>query len=321
MAEAKKSLKMVPCGGCGSKNFIPSDLPRFQTIPCNKCGHPVMMAVRLRHFELREFIAAGGMGSVYRAYDTVLQRLVAVKLMKKDLAEDPKAMESFYREARAAAGLNHSNIVHIYAFDEVDEQQFLVMELADAGSLDNRIEKEGRVDELYVLDVGIKMASALDCALKKKLLHLDLKPANILFNTDGEPKLVDFGLAQLIDQEKEADAALFGTPYYIAPERISEQREDHRSDIYSLAGTMYHALTGHVPFEAEDMNDVAMAHVNTPLTAPNLVVPEISKETNDALVTAMAKAPDERFQSYDDFIMALTAARSHLLVKRFRPNG
>ena len=132
---------------------------------------------------------------------------------------------------------------------------------------------------------------------------------------------MDFGLAQLIDQEKEADAALFGTPYYIAPERISEQREDHRSDIYSLAGTMYHALTGHVPFEAEDMNDVAMAHVNTPLTAPNLVVPEISKETNDALVTAMAKAPDERFQSYDEFIMALTAARSHLLVKRFRPNG
>ena len=79
MAEAKKSLKMVPCGGCGSKNFIPSDLPRFQTIPCNKCGHPVMMSVRLRHFELREFIAAGGMGSVYRAFDTVLQRLVAVK--------------------------------------------------------------------------------------------------------------------------------------------------------------------------------------------------------------------------------------------------
>ena len=243
-------------------------------------------------------------------------------LTEIEIAELVAAFGSAAKRA-VSAGFD---LVEIHAAHGYLIHQFLsplVNQRTDAygGSLDNRIEKEGRVDELYVLDVGIKMASALDCALKKKLLHLDLKPANILFNTDGEPKLVDFGLAQCIDVEKEKDSAIFGTPYYIAPERISDQREDHRSDMYSLAGTLYHALTGHVPFEAPDMNDVAMAHVNTPLTAPNHVVTEISKETNAAIVTAMAKNPDERFQTYDEFIMALTAARSHLLIKRFRPNG
>ena len=114
------------------------------------------------------------------------------------------------------------------------------------------------------------------------------------------------------------EATVWGTPYYIAPEKIKREREDFLSDMYSLAGTLYHALTGHVPFEAPSVDEVVVAHVQTPLTAPNLVVPTITQPTSDALVCAMAKNPAERFQSYDDFIMALTAARSQLLVGHFR---
>ena len=320
MSEGKKSLKMVSCGKCGAKNFIPSDLPPFETQPCNKCGGPVMITVKLRQFELRGVIASGGMGTVFRSYDLNLNRQVAVKLMKPEIAADPIQVDAFKREARACAGLNHSNIIHIYAFDEVDGQKYLVMELADNGTFDGRIEDNGRVDELLVLDVGIKIASALDCASRHGLLHLDIKPGNILFNNDEppEPKLVDFGLAQSSEGGRDPDAGVFGTPYYIAPERISIHTEDFRSDMYSLAGTLYHALTGHVPFEAPTVNDVALAHVEQPLTPPIEELPDIQPETDEAICKAMAKSPDDRFQSYNEFIMALTAARSNLLVKKYR---
>ncbi len=132
---------MVTCSWCETKVFIPGDLPPLGTVPCSKCGHPIMMPMQLRQFELRAVIGSGGMGNVYRAWDTTLERMVAVKLMKKELLEDEKALESFYREARACARLNHTNIVHIYTFDEAEGQRYLVMELADRGSLDQRIEK------------------------------------------------------------------------------------------------------------------------------------------------------------------------------------
>ena len=133
---------MVTCSSCETKVFIPGDLAPLATVPCSKCGHPIMMPMMLRQFELRSYVASGGMGTVYRGWDTVLERLVAVKLMKKELLEDPTAMEGFYREARACARLNHTNIIHIYTFDEWEGLRYLVMELADRGSLDTRIEKQ-----------------------------------------------------------------------------------------------------------------------------------------------------------------------------------
>jgi serine/threonine-protein kinase len=309
-------LRMVTCPGCDAKVFIPGDLPPLATEPCKKCGHAIMMPMQLRQFELRSKIGAGGMGTVYRAWDTTLERMVAVKLMKKDLLQDPKALESFYREARACARLNHTNIVHIYTFDEAEDQRYLVMELADRGSLDARIEKLHALPELDVLDIGIKIASALDMALKYDLLHRDIKPGNILFNADHEPKLIDFGLARKTDAEQEGDDITWGTPYYVAPEKIKREAETFLSDMYSLGGTLYHALTGHVPFDAPTVEEVVVAQVQTQLTPPNLVVPEITQSTSDALVRALAKNPADRFLSYDEFIMSLTASRSELLVQQ-----
>jgi serine/threonine protein kinase len=316
--QEQKTLRMVACGGCGAKNFIPPETPPLSTVACRRCGYQMMMPMQLRQFELRAVVGCGGMGTVYRSFDLTLEREVAIKVMKPELADNAQALESFYREARAAAALNHTNIIHIYAFEEHETTRFLVMELADRGSLDSRIEEEKVVPELDVLDVGIKVASALATALKHNLLHRDIKPGNILFNSEGEPKLVDFGLARKAEAGAEDQATVWGTPYYIAPEKVRRDREDFLSDMYSLAGTLYHALTGHVPFEGQTVEDVIAAHVQTPLTPPNLVVPEITQPTSDALVCAMAKRPEDRFQSYDDFIMALTAARSQLLVSHFR---
>jgi serine/threonine protein kinase len=305
-----ETLRMVTCGWCDAKVFIPGDLPPLGTEPCKKCGHPIMMPMMIRQFELRSVVGSGGMGTVYRAWDTTLERMVAVKLMRKELLADPLALEGFYREARACARLNHTNIVHIYTFDEWEGQQYLVMELADRGSLDARIEKLRLLQELDMLDIG----AALDMALKYDLLHRDIKPGNILFNADHEPKLIDFGLARKADVEHQVEDVTWGTPYYVAPEKIKREPETFLSDMYSLGATLYHGMTGHVPFDAPTVEEVIIAQVQTPLTPPNLVVPEISQPTSDALVKVMAKNPAERFLSYDEFIMALEYARSQLLV-------
>ena len=316
MSAPDKPLKMVTCSGCEAKVFIPGDLAPLATEPCKRCGYPIMMPMQLRQFELRSKIASGGHGKVYRAWDTILERLVAIKLMRKELENDPVALESFYREARACAGLNHTNIIHIYSFDELDGQRYLVMELADRGSLDSRIEKQQRIAELEVLDIGIKISGALDMALKHNLLHRDIKPGNILFNADGEPKLVDFGLARSAEAEPESLTVTEGTPYYVAPEKIKRERETFLSDMYSLGCTLYHALTGHVPFEAPTVEELVAAHVQTAVTPPNLVLPEISQATSDAILRVMAKNPSDRFLSYDEFTADLWAARSHLLIQQ-----
>ncbi len=304
---------MITCTGCGGKVFIPANLQPLATTPCPKCGYQIMMPMRLRQFELRSFIASGGMGTVYRAFDTALEREVALKVMKPELAGDPQALEAFYREARACACLNHSNIIHVYTFDECDRQKYLVMELADQGSLDARIEACQRVPELDVLDIGTKVGSALELALKHGFLHRDIKPGNILFNSDNEPKLVDFGLARKAEAEVNPEDGAWGTPYYVAPEKINREPETFLSDMYSLGGTLYHALTGHVPFEAPTVEELVLAHVRVPLTPPDQVVPEISPLCSEAIVRAMAKNPADRFPSYGDFIMALYNARAMLL--------
>src|SRR5207248_852219 len=207
---ASEKLKMVTCGGCEAKVFIPGDLPPLATEPCKRCGYPIMMPMQLRQFELRSKIASGGHGKVYRAWDTVLERFVAVKLMRKELENDPVALESFYREARACASFNHTNIIHIYSYDELDGQRYLVMELADTGSLDSMIEKQQRLGEYEVLQIGIKIASTLNMVLRHNLLHRDIKPGNILFNSENEPKLVDFGLARSVEAEPESTTVTKG---------------------------------------------------------------------------------------------------------------
>ena len=313
----KKSLTMVACSSCDSKVFIPADLPPLGLTPCSKCRADVMMPLMLRQFKLLRPIASGGMGTVYRALDTSLNREVAVKLMKDELQTDSEAIESFQIEARACASLNHTNIIHLYTFDEHQGKRYLVMEIADNGSLDSRIEEEGRLPELDILDIGTKIAAALDSALQKNLLHRDIKPGNILFNQEGEPKLVDFGLAVYSPKNTNYHNSIWGTPYYIAPEKVNREAETFLSDMYSLAGTLYHGLTGHVPFDAPTIEEVVAAQIHTPLTLPNHVVPAITQSTSDAIYRAMSKDPAHRYPNYAEFIMALESARSQLLVRMY----
>ncbi|MDA1276653.1 MAG: serine/threonine-protein kinase [Verrucomicrobia bacterium] len=273
--------------------------------------------MQLRQYQLHTLIGTGGMGTVYQAADLLLQRVVAIKLMNPQFAGNANAGDDFRREAQTCAALNHTNIISIYSFEQFAGQSWLVMELADRGSLLSRIEEEQRLPELEVLDIGVKIASALAAALKMNLLHRDIKPGNVLFNGEGEPKLVDFGLARAALSDAEQEPTLWATPYYVAPEKVKREPESFSSDLYSLAGTLYHALTGRPPFEGPTLEHVLQAHLFTPLTPPAEVVDGTTPPTCEALVRALAKSPAERYLSYDEFIMALTAARSQLLIEKF----
>ena len=309
-----RAMQRVPCERCGASTFIPSNLGVFQYGNCHECGHAVMTPVKLDQFELRAVCGSGGMATVYRAHDETLDRDVAVKLMQPEFANNADYMAGFFKEARYQASLNHTNIVQVYNYGQFKGYKYLVMEVADQGDLESRIKKQGRVDELLVLDVGIKMCSALDLVQKKGLIHLDLKPDNILYNIDEEPKLTDFGIARKEDEGRASE--LHGTPFYIAPERVALGKQDFRSDMYSLAATMYHALTGQVPFDAPSVEDTVWMHVKTRLTPPRKIAGDISKDTDGAIVRAMSKDPEKRFKSFDEMTMALEASRSELLQKR-----
>lgn len=268
--------------------------------------------LKLGHYLLHEVIGSGGMGTVYLASDLCLQRQVAIKVLHDRLASDPALHHAFLREARACAALSHPHIISIFSLEKVAGQSFLVMELAGGGNLHCRVEDEGPLPEWAVLDLGIKIASALVCALRKGILHRDINPGNILFCEEENPKLADFGLAGSLQEMGESDTSLWATPGYVAPEKVRGKRESFLSDLYSLAGTLYYAITGRVPFETNSVDALLLAHLHQPIPIARDARSDISRLTSDVLVRAMAKNPYSRFRDYKDFISHLAFARQQL---------
>jgi serine/threonine protein kinase len=172
--------------------------------------------------------------------------------------EDERA--KLEQEARVTASVNHPHVVRVYSFGEADGQFYLAMELVEKGSLDDLMSVQNRVSEAQVLEIGAQIAQGLEAAAEKGLVHRDVKPGNILFADAHTAKIVDFGLARVLEEEAEARGEIWGTPYYIAPERLNYEPEDFRSDIYSLGGTLFHAIAGRPPFEAESASLVALTH-------------------------------------------------------------
>lgn len=251
------------------------------------------------HFVLEKELGHGGMGGVYLARDKMLDRRVGIKVMLKSLGDDPAFVERFQREAQAAARLNHPNIAQIYSFGQENGMPYIAMELVSGGSLDKEMETNpGTMDPVRVMKIGQQMADALSLAAEQGLVHGDVKPENVLFDTDGNAKLVDFGLAAMQGESNE----IWGTPYYISPEKVRRQKIDYRADIYSLGGTLYHALTGVAPFEGEDATEVVKARFNGPPKKPSEVRPDLPPEIDPIIMRMLEVEPSMRYPTYQSLL-------------------
>lgn len=299
-------VEKIACRKCG-RHLDVSKLPMFSKVECPDCQTQQTVPARLGQFLLLEMLGAGGMGAVYQALDQSLGRYVALKVMRRSMGEDPTFVENFMREARAAAALNHRNVVQIYSCGQEKGQPYIVMELVSGGRLDEMIAQGNPIDEVRALEIGIDVAEGLKAANDVGLIHGDVKPANILFDKSGAAKVADFGLARFVAWQQDR-GEVWGTPYYIAPEKARGQKVDHRSDIYSLGATLYHALGAKPPFDGKTATDVVLARLKNPAIGLRVIRPSLQPETADVISRTLESDPFMRYPTYASLLADLREA-------------
>jgi eukaryotic-like serine/threonine-protein kinase len=259
-------------------------------------------------YELEELVGSGGMSSVYRAHDRLLDRKVALKVLHQQYTDDVEQVGRFRHEARAVATLSHPNIVTVIDRGEHDGRQFIVLEYVDGENLKQLIQR-GQVPVATALGLAIQISQGLAFAHQRGLVHRDVKPQNVLLNGDGRAKVTDFGIARSLDVQHgmTQTGTVLGTSDYIAPEQAQGQRVDEHTDVYSLGVVLYELLTGEVPFPGENFVAVAMRHINEPPPAIRDRRADVSPRLDAAVQTAMAKEARDRFRTMSDFRRELEA--------------
>ncbi|MBM3892077.1 MAG: serine/threonine protein kinase, partial [Verrucomicrobia bacterium] len=235
---------------------------------------------RLGQFEIIEKTGEGGMGAVYRAVQTSLNRAVAVKLLPESLAKNKAFVERFHREARAAAVLSHPNLIQVYDAGEQDGMHYFAMEFVEGESLGAKVEREGPMAEQTAVAIAMCVAAALNHAwTRAKLIHRDIKPRNIMLTPDGMVKVCDLGLAKIAGEDSNltVSGTMMGTPHFIAPEQARGDSDiDTRADIYSLGASLYYLVTGKPPYDADSSMSVMYKHIHDPLPDPRELTPALS---------------------------------------------
>ncbi len=294
------------CPACGEVMDM-GGMQLFTRVACSSCGKEFIARRRLDHFSILEPLAEGGIGAVYRAIDMNLDREVALKILKLERGDNVAGADALEQEARAMAGLLHPNIVRVFDFGRSRGVFYMAMEFLSGGSLDDLIQAFGTVDEAQVLQIGIQVAEGLEAASQEGLLHRDIKPANILFSDSRAPKLVDFGPGA------KSLGEIWGTPHYIAPEKLDERPEDFRSDIYSLGATLFHALAGRPPYETENVPLAELRRLKKCRVDLSAAAPGVSNATVRAINRMLEVDPAKRQGSHSELIQCL--CHSHAVLK------
>lgn len=251
-------------------------------------------------YELIRKLGQGGMGAVFQARQLSMDRMVALKVLPRNLAKQEKFKERFFREARAAGRLNHPNIVQALDAQEAGGYSYLAMELVQGVSLQKYVKEHGRLPEREALQVARQIADALDHAwTQHKIVHRDIKPENILYTKDRVAKLCDMGIARIgTDAALTQEGATIGTPSYISPEQARGSHDiDTRADIYSLGATLFHLLTGETPYQGKTAAAIIIKHIKEPIPSVQDRCPDISPGTAALVTRMMQKAPDDRYQT------------------------
>ena len=260
-------------------------------------------------YEMLEKVGNGGMATVYKAKDRVLNRFVAVKVLKEEFTTDEEFIRRFNIEAQSAAGLTHPNIVSVYDVGHEDEIHFIVMELIQGKTLKEIIKEEGTLPWKWSVNIAIQIASALEAAHKNNIVHRDIKPHNIIITEDGVAKVTDFGIAKAVSNSTiTAFGTTIGSVHYFSPEHARGGFTDAKSDLYSLGIVMYEMLTGRVPFDADTPVSIALKHMQEKPVEPIKLNPSIPFALNQIIVKAMQKDPAARYQSATEMLKDLGMA-------------
>ncbi|MGD8904092.1 MAG: protein kinase [Anaerolineae bacterium] len=269
-----------------------------------------LIGKRIGNYQIVEQIGRGGMATVFKAYQPSMDRYVAIKILPSHFTEDKSFVGRFTQEARTLARLEHPHILPVHDYGEEDGTTYLVMRYVKAGTLKDLINREGTVPLREVARILAQVGGALDYAHSQDVIHRDIKPSNVLIDDRGNTFLTDFGIAKLVAETAQftASGAVIGTPAYMAPEQGMGQPVDYRCDIYALGVVLYELVTGRVPYEAETPLAVLLQHVNAPLPMPRQIRPDLPEALERVILKAMAKKPEERFQSAQQLVDALTEA-------------
>jgi len=258
-------------------------------------------------------LGAGAMATVYKAKQISLDRIVAIKKLPKKFSSNPQFIERFFAEGRAAAQLNHPNIVQAFDVGNEGDLYYFVMEYVEGRSVHDDIVTHKRYKESEAVEIAIQVAEALEHAHNRGLIHRDVKPKNIMITKDGVVKLADMGLARAMSDVEAAEAEAgraFGTPYYISPEQIRGEKDiGPPADIYSLGVTLYHMVTGSVPFEGKNPSSVMHKHLKSELVPPDHVNPKLSAGISEVIEMMMAKRVKDRYQNCADLLIDLQAIK------------
>ncbi|MET4430802.1 serine/threonine-protein kinase [Mycolicibacterium sp. 624] len=264
---------------------------------------------RFGSYELHSLIGVGGMGEVYRAYDTVREREVALKVLRPDMAADPSFQERFRRESRIAARLQEPHVIPVHDFGEIDGVLYIDMRLVEGTSVKDELRVNGALPPTRTTAIISQVASALDAAHASGLVHRDIKPENVLLTPEDFAYLVDFGIAYGGGEATVTKTGLvIGSCAYMAPERLNGQAGGSASDVYSLTCLLYECLTGRAPFEAGDLRQVMSAHLFSPPPRPSIMRRGIASTFDDVVAKGMAKDPAKRYASAGELARAATAA-------------
>ena len=253
-------------------------------------------------YEIIEEVGVGGMAKVYKALDTVLNRYVAVKVLKNEYMEDQDFLRKFAMEAQSAASLTHANIVSVFdvgsSYVDGRKYNYIVMEYVDGKTLKDIIDEKQILPIEDIVNYGVQIASALECAHKNGIIHRDIKPHNMLIDKSNNLKATDFGIARISSSATLTyTSTVLGTVHYISPEQAKGKFIDEKSDIYSLGVVLYQMATGEVPFDAPNAVGIALKHIQDPLVPPINLRHDLLQGLNDIIVKAMAKDPNDRFKS------------------------
>lgn len=260
-------------------------------------------------YELMGKIGEGGMAVVFRARDKVLNRLVAVKILRPEYTKDEQFIESFRKESQLAAGIVDPNIVNVYDVGREGNIYYIVMELVEGMTLSDIIKKEGPLSARRAVSIARQIAMALSTAHRHNLIHRDVKPHNVLVTANDVAKIADFGIAKVVTSDTlvgEHKEAVMGSIHYFSPEQARGTGVGERSDIYSLGIVLYEMITGKVPFDGETAIEVAIKHMNEEMTPPSRLLPAIPQDVEDIIIKATKKNPDERYNTVDEMITDLS---------------